>query len=582
MTYLGYSAGAGPDRFGSARFLDPTERENFFGGWTGIHIGGNFYHGEQGHALVVGGSRSGKGTCLVMQNLLSNSYEGSIVVIDPKGEYAAMTARYRKTVLKNNVHIIDPWGLQSNSKITHSIPSSCFNPLDILKSDSRDLPDDCDMIAELILPVNSKESDSHFSDKARQLISAYLLHIVCSGLENTLYNLRRELRKPLSGTLELLKKMTQSDHSFHGEIIRDNGHELYSFIERGEREAGSVYSTAHRATDSFKSWALKEGTAKSDFEMKDITADQHVIYICIPPNRLATHYGWLRLMVGNIITTIQNHSKNRVLMILEEFHVLGHMRLIESSMALMAGYNLQLLPVVQDLNQLKKNYHEGWESFIANTAIQCFLGIEDIFTAEYVSRKLGVKTESFAKRQSDKSGNETQFWQRPLRTIDEVMNTQYITVFSSKAAPFMTTKTPFFLERELRGRYDPNPYLSTPQTHDEQILEANERANKLKKGQSMDFPEYGFSLERNKEGLVEKELSVAKDDRIKWERYPHKKKAIIWAIAVLIIMVSVIIWLDIGVKTNLIIYGIMYAVLGIPLFLYYARTGDWNATNPER
>ncbi len=47
------------------------------------------------HMMTIAGNRAGKGVSLIIPNLLF--YEGSAVVIDPKGENARITARRRRT-----------------------------------------------------------------------------------------------------------------------------------------------------------------------------------------------------------------------------------------------------------------------------------------------------------------------------------------------------------------------------------------------------------------------------------------------------------------------------------------------------
>jgi type IV secretory pathway TraG/TraD family ATPase VirD4 len=61
-----------------------------------------------GHLITVARSRSGKGVSVVLPNLLN--YGGSVLCTDPKGENAAITLDYRRRVLKQKVHILDPWG----------------------------------------------------------------------------------------------------------------------------------------------------------------------------------------------------------------------------------------------------------------------------------------------------------------------------------------------------------------------------------------------------------------------------------------------------------------------------------------
>lgn len=570
------------NRHGSARFMTMEEKERHFSSSSsGIHIGGNWIYSDQGHVMVVGGSRAGKGTRVLMQNLLTGRYDGSIIVIDPKGEYATMTAKYQRDILGKRVHIIDPWGLQDGPKITHGIQPETFNPLNILDENNPELADDCDLIADLIVPQNPNERDSHFSDKARQMISSYLLQMVSylPKEEVTLFKLRSLFRQSSEETLSWLDKMIQNYDHLHGDVIRDNGKELFNFLENGEREAASVLSTAQKFTDVFKSAALRQTTSRSDFDMRDITKQQEVIYICIPPDRLNTHFGFLRLMVGNIITTIQRHHGNRVMMMLEEFHTLGHMKLIETSIALMAGYNLQLVPVVQDLNQLKKAYGDAWESFVANTAVQCFLGVEDLFTAEYVSRKLGNTTGYHSKRNKNDELIE-EHWQRALKTPDEVMAVPAIIVFSNLGRPFLTTSIPYYIHRGLRGHYAPNPLLSMPQTFEEQWADASARAELLKDKGVMDFPEYGFSIKKQNGKLKEIDLRPPASDLPK---YPGWILGGVLAIGVIFLAIWSIQYTwndDVQIGFNLFMLAMILGIAGALLWFcyYYMRYKRW----PER
>ena len=76
------------------------------------------YDGER-HLLLFGPNGSGKGTRLLVNNLL-RLRNRSIVVIDPKGELTAITAGYRRTV--GEVVVLNPFNVLG-------IPSAGFNPL---------------------------------------------------------------------------------------------------------------------------------------------------------------------------------------------------------------------------------------------------------------------------------------------------------------------------------------------------------------------------------------------------------------------------------------------------------------------
>ena len=76
------------------------------------------YEGER-HVLLFGPNGTGKGTRFLIPNLLTIK-DRSIVVIDPKGELAAVTADYRRTV--GDVVMLNPFNVLG-------LGSAGFNPL---------------------------------------------------------------------------------------------------------------------------------------------------------------------------------------------------------------------------------------------------------------------------------------------------------------------------------------------------------------------------------------------------------------------------------------------------------------------
>ncbi len=58
-------------------------------------------------------------------------------------------------------------------------------------------------------------------------------------------------------------------------------------------------------------------------------------------------------------------------------------------MGLMAGYGLQLWPILQDMSQLKDLYGERAGTFIANAGVQQVFGVNDFETAKWLSQMMG-------------------------------------------------------------------------------------------------------------------------------------------------------------------------------------------------
>lgn len=171
-----------PTTFGSSRWATPDDlQERDLFGTDAIRIGqasneqGELewvsYKGDR-HLLTVAPTRAGKGTTQIIPNLLT--YEGSMLVIDPKGENALLTAVRRKS-MGQNVHIVDPWGIVKldasdfetgepiavtpSGDVKLSDPTkSCFNPMDWLDVRDPDCAENAMLLASaIVVEGNSKD-----------------------------------------------------------------------------------------------------------------------------------------------------------------------------------------------------------------------------------------------------------------------------------------------------------------------------------------------------------------------------------------------------------------------------------------
>jgi type IV secretion system protein VirD4 len=131
---------------------------------------------------------------------------------------------------------------------------------------------------------------------------------------------------------------------------------------------------------------------RSDFSLKDLKAGKATVYLCVPPSLMARYSRWLRLVISMAMTSFERHGekpKIPVLMLLEEFNVLGHMEVIETAAGQIAGSGVKLWTVLQDLGQIQKHYKQSWETFIGNAGVLTFFGNSDWRTLNYISKKLG-------------------------------------------------------------------------------------------------------------------------------------------------------------------------------------------------
>lgn len=433
-------------RFGTARWADPTELVDLIAN-TGLYIGGGIYnYSKQGHLLTMAGTRGGKLTNLIAANLLGKGgYKGSWFVIDVKGELTAITARQQRAK-GQRVVILDPWNINTENPDTYNILDLVAN-----QKNPDHLIDDISVISEMIVPKQSK-GDDFWTSRARSVISGILLHLILTGDENmkTLSTLWSWLRLPEEEWNALLVEMAVSDNK----IVRNCANEILGMVQTSEKMWGSILSTIHDKTDFLKSPALQKSLASSNFDIRDLTDGATTIFVIIPPDKLDSHYQWLRLVTTTAMRSVIRNRNKRVTFLLDEFAALGYLPESIIALSTYAGYSLTLWPIIQDLSQLKTIYGESWEQFITNTAVRHFFSASGNFTLDYLSVLMGTTS---TVTYDDGKANTTS---RSLATADEIRRASAENIFTiiEQRPPTFFPKLPYYKMPELDGLHDPNPY----------------------------------------------------------------------------------------------------------------------------
>lgn len=215
------------------------------------------------------------------------------------------------------------------------------------------------------------------------------------------------------------------------------------FIDMAPETYSGVTSNLSRFTKFLSDPQIKAATATSSFSMTDLTgAGQDrptTLYLVIPPDRVETQRTWLRLMITAGMQTFKRKppgSKYRCLFLIDEFPALGKIEGIKEAIATMAGYGVDFCLIVQSLVQLKELYGDAYNDILSNCAYKWFCNINDLTTAEYLSKTLGKKTiriknkgenkgSSYGDKSHSRSEGESISYSetgRDLLTPDEVLN----------------------------------------------------------------------------------------------------------------------------------------------------------------
>ena len=443
---------------GSARFADERDVRAELGG-GGLIVGRELtgakllrYAGPS-HLITIAPTRSGKGVGAIVPNLLTA--DRSVFCVDPKGENARITLRARRRF--GPVYVLDPFEISG----THG---AAFNPLSALDSFGIDLAEDAAGIAEaLVHDPPGQVADAHWNEEARALIAGLILHVVCSEPpeRRTLSLVRRYLTCPAPEFCALMRKMGASGDA-HGLVARAANRQL----AKSDREAAGVLSSAQRHTHFLDSPRMTRVMERSDFSFADLKAETATVFLVLPPDRMAVHARWLRLMTCQALGDLArapSRSTPPVLFLLDEFAALGRLEPVERAFGLMAGYGVQLWPILQDIHQLRSTYGERAGTFLSNAGVLQLFNVADIDTATWVSRSLGAATQVYSTASASTSSSPMQPFdthgsgsavhevRRDLLTPDEVMRLAWdqALLLRPGGAPALVRKVRYFADGEF-------------------------------------------------------------------------------------------------------------------------------------
>ncbi len=417
------------------------------------------------HVLVIASSGSGKGTDLIIPNLLS--YDGSVFVLDPKGENARATMRYRASIKHPDkglasVHCLDPWGLTGGKKKNGFDPKlvrSRFNPLGRLCLDENagDVATESAALASALVLPASGDGNRYFPDSARQLIEGLIAYVVTDPEKRQLADLlmvRSLLTGDLRATLEAMKQTQKGP-----DTIRSNASRM--LILGDNKEFGAIVSTAMTETSFLDNPLLQDSLAAIPENQLDFSGWRGEapmsVYVCLPAPYFQTFNRWLRLIVTAALDEMMRHQRppaKPVMFMLDELATLGRLDQVENAIGLARGYGIQMWSIFQDVGQIKGTYGARWSSFVGNAGLRMFFGTQDYETGQLVSDMIGDETVEI-RRSNGNGGVDLQHHGRRLLMPDEVMRMRpdNMVAFIAGERPVVVRRVPYWNEKD-KDRWD--------------------------------------------------------------------------------------------------------------------------------
>ena len=384
---------------GVTRWARPAElRREFRAKFAGLYLGytpGLFGRpdylrfGGPEHVACYAPTRSGKGVGLVIPNCLL--YEASLVCLDVKKENWAATAGIRSAA-GQKVFLFDP--LASDGRTAR------YNPLGYVRRGTLDAFDDIQRIAQMLFP-HEDGPQAFWTDSARSAFVGATAFIAETP----------ELPLTIGEVLRLLSRADGSTYVMGQIEARRIAGKPYTEATVKALEdylrgsADTVAGIRKTMTAKLSLWynpRIDAATSANDFDLRELRHSLHAIYVGVTPDNiqrlrplLALFFQQLVDLTVRTLPQFDPKAKHQVLVLLDEFPLLGPMPVLADAFAFVAGYGIRLMLVMQSKAQIRDPALYGPDKA---TAMLDNCGVEVVF---------GTKGNELAKELSDRLGYDT-------------------------------------------------------------------------------------------------------------------------------------------------------------------------------
>jgi type IV secretion system protein VirD4 len=348
------------------------------------------------HQLLIGASRSGKGRGQVVPTLLA--WPHSALVLDVKGELADGDTRHSFPGTAGFREGLGPVLRLAPTRLD----SISFNPLFEVRKGPNEVRDVQNIVEILVDPQGDGRHQDFWDRSAKTILVGVILHVLYAEPpeRKTLAVVREKLRdldataQVMKSTLHRLNPVT-SQPEVHPEVL----HAAESFLAGEERLQSGVKATAESFFGLFADEIVARNTAASDFRIGDLMCGDRpvTLYLQPPPSDALRLMPFLRLVINQFARALMEHQerdaqgrpkRHRLILVLDEFPMLGRMPFFEIMMGAMAGYGLKAFLVTQSLNHLTKAY--GRENVILdNVHVVTAFSAADNDTAKRIAEMAG-------------------------------------------------------------------------------------------------------------------------------------------------------------------------------------------------
>lgn len=397
--------------------------------YLGRGDGGDVTSGPERSTLVLGPSRSGKTSCLIIPNLLMSN--ASCVVTSTKNDVLERVAHARNDV---TTMLFDPSGTVT---IPRGITCVGYSPLR-----QSFLWDGAILAARSLLDVarrgQSERGDDHWSERATTLV-APLLH-ASALLGDTLRTLCSRVDE--RATDEVMNTLVAHHGDDHASVTG-----LYSVLATEERERSSIWSTAAGLFAGLRTDAAREAAERDPINYDEFFATPHHLHIVSPSRHQRVSVPMVVGLLDEVVhATYDRHAEGaRLLLALDELANVAPLPRLATIVSEGAGQGVLTLACFQDLSQARSRWGAQADGFLSLFPTCVILpGIADGATLGLLTSLSGTEHRpltSVQRRTFFRRGRSTTWRERPRTTWAHVAQGR-----PGFALSFDATKSPRWIE----------------------------------------------------------------------------------------------------------------------------------------
>lgn len=415
----------------------------------------DFYHTGEGHLFTLAGTGGGKSAGLVVPTLCTLT-EGSIIVTDPSGELAAMTARRRAEI--GPVVFLNPFAATFNEGTGLNFPDHGFNPFSILDPKSPGFITDTQKLAQLLMVTDRRESGSYWNDEGAEFLALMIAKIRLydhPDLHNLTF-LHGVVRDDIENVKTVLESIIQAGHP----ALVDEAQRFLQLAEVKPQWFG-VSSKVALATKRYApSTPLGEHVKQHGLDLGRLKTEKITVFLLVPSSMLSVALPWLNLLVGLFSLAVGRPGPAQpVTMLIDEAPSLGYLPDLRAAMAQhrKAGLRIWLFTQTYAALAAADLYGaEGIKEILGLSTVKQFFAVDEPEVQELVSKLAGQRSVS----NPSSSGSMGDVGQ-PLIRPDEVRGLRrwrQIVVRGGLRFPIKARLVPYFSRQAWRDMVDQNPY----------------------------------------------------------------------------------------------------------------------------